>query len=180
MLKHTLVLLVGVFLVAGCTQTSHYAPSGTSLFLELPYYCPTPDAMAIAPNGDLVVTCPNFADQSQKAWIIRIDKGRNVRKWVEVPPLDKTGVACPMGIAFGPDGDVYLVDNQSWMGTPEGQFQGRILRLRIRNDKIEKLTEIATGMEHPNGIRYRNGHLYVTQSLMTKGEDPSGLLVSGL
>lgn len=136
--------------------------------------------MAIAPNGDLVVTCPNFADQSQGAWIIRIDKQLNVRKWVQVPPLELTGVACPMGIAFGPDGDVYLVDNQSWMGTPEGQFQGRILRLRIKGDRIETLTEVATGMEHPNGIRYHNGHLYVTQSLMTKVEDPSGLMVSGL
>ena len=180
MLKNTQVLLLTMMLSAGCAQTPDVVRSETSLFVNLPSYCPTPDAMAIAQNGDLVVTCPNFADQSQKAWIIRIDQDRNVRRWVQVPPMDKTGVACPMGIAFGPAEEVYLVDNQSWMGTPEGQFQGRILRLVIRNDRIEQLTEVATGMEHPNGIRYHNGHLYVTQSLMTRVQDPSGLLVSGL
>jgi sugar lactone lactonase YvrE len=181
MLKKTLVLVLLVMVAGGCTQTHRIGGrQQASLFVELPSYCPTPDAMAIAPNGDLVVTCPNFADQQQKAWIIRIDRDRNVHPWVEVPPMALTGVACPMGLAFGPDGDVYLVDNQGWMGTPQGQFQGRILRLRIRNGRVERLTEIATGMEHPNGIRYRNGHLYVTQSLMTKVEDPSGLLVSGV
>lgn len=181
MTKKTLALILSIMVLGGCTQTNPSgAPQQASLFVELPAYCPTPDAMAIAPNGDLVVTCPNFADQSQKAWIIRIDQDRTVHRWVEVPPMELTGVACPMGIAFGSDGDVYLVDNQGWMGTPEGQFQGRILRLRIRNSRIEELTEVATGMEHPNGIRYRNGYLYVTQSLMTKVEDPSGLLVSGV
>lgn len=35
-------------------------------------------------------------------------------------------------------------------------------------------------MEHPNGVRYRNGKLYVTQSSLSAIEDPSGLLVSGV
>jgi len=39
---------------------------------------------------------------------------------------------------------------------------------------------IAAGIEHPNGVRYHNGKLYVTNSLMTKEKDASGLLVSGV
>ena len=36
-----------------------------------------------------------------------------------------------MGIAFGPDEDLYICDNQGWSGAPELIFKGRVLRLRI-------------------------------------------------
>ena len=35
-------------------------------------------------------------------------------------------------------------------------------------------------MEHPNGVRIRDGYLYVTQSNLTKVQDPSGKLVSAV
>ena len=97
-----------------------------------------------------------------------------------MPVLEETGLAHPMGIAFGPDGDIYICDNQAWSGAPELQFKGRMLRLRIRDDKVVKTTVVAKGMEHPNGIRIRGNYMYVTQSLLTKIKDPSGLLVSGV
>jgi len=152
----------------------------SKLLVALPDFCPTPDGMAVAPDGELVVACPNYADQTKPACLIRLSKDGRVRKWVDVPPLPATKVACPMGIAFGPDGDVFVVDNQPWPGKPEGAFKGRILRLRIKGDKIASTIVVAEGMEHPNGVRVRDGRLYVTQSLMTKVKDPSGLLVSGV
>jgi sugar lactone lactonase YvrE len=39
-------------------------------------------------------------------------------------------------------------------------FKGRILRLRIRDDKVVKTTVVAIGMEHPNGIRVHRNHVY--------------------
>ena len=57
-------------------------------------------------------------------------------------------------------------------------FQGRILRVRMNGDTIEKVTEVATGMEHPNGIRVCGDYVYVTQSLLTKVETESGNLLS--
>jgi sugar lactone lactonase YvrE len=83
-----------------------------------------------------------------------------------------------MGIAFGPDGDLYVCDNQGWSGEPQLQFKGRLLRLRIRDGAVVRTTVIAEGMEHPNGIRIRNGYMYVTQSVLSRVKDPSGLLVS--
>ncbi len=132
--------------------------------------------MAIDPEGRLIVACPNYADASQPACLIRIDKQRRVSKWVDVPVLAETGVACPMGIAFGPDGDVFLCDNQGWTGTAKGADKGRILRLRIEHDRVVKTTVVAEGMEHPNGVRIRDGQLYVTQSLMTRVKDAAGLV----
>jgi sugar lactone lactonase YvrE len=176
--------LAAIPALVGCQSprtTAQRPPMQTSkLFIQLPDFCPTPDGMAIAPDGDLVVACPNYAVQSKQACLIKIGKDRKVRKWIEVPPLADTGLACPMGIEFGPDGDIYVCDNQGWKGDPKGLSKGRILRLRVRHDVLESCTVLAEGMEHPNGCRVRDGFLYVTESLMPKVKDPSGLLVSGI
>lgn len=70
------------------------------------------------------------------------------------------------------------VITRGWSGDPKLQFKGRMLRLRIKDDKVIKTTVVAEGMEHPNGVRVRGNHIYVTQSMLSKVKDPSGLLVS--
>jgi len=152
----------------------------SKLFARLPeaYAC-TPDGMAIDQSGNLILACPNFANPGRMpGCLLKIDKSRNIQKWVDIPILAETGLACPMGIAFGPDWDLYVVENQCWLGYPEVIEKGRILRLRIQDNAIIKTTVVASGMEHPNGIRIRGSYIYVTQSTMTKVKDPSGLLVS--
>ena len=94
--------------------------------------------------------------------------------------MRKPGWLIPWELPSGPDGDIYICDNQGWSGAPELQFKGRMLRLRIRDDKVVKTTVVAKNMEHPNGVRIRGEYMYVTQSLMTKVKDPSGLMVSGV
>ncbi len=150
----------------------------SKLFCLLPEYVCTPDGMAIDKEGNLILSCPNFADDSMKGFLLRIDKQRNIQKWVDVPVHPETGYARPMGIAFGPDWDIYICDNQGWSGKPEVFGKGRMLRLRIADGIVVKTTVVAYGMEHPNGIRIRGDYMYVTQSLMTSVKDPSGLLVS--
>jgi sugar lactone lactonase YvrE len=150
------------------------------LFTLLPDYCATPDGMAIDAEGNLIVACPNFADQTRPGCLVKISVDHKVTKWVDVPVLAATGLACPMGIEFGLDGDLYVCDNQGWKGTKEGAFKGRVLRLRIRDNHVAKTTVVAEGMEHPNGVRVRGGYLYVTESMMTKVKDPSGLVVSAV
>ncbi|MGL6225514.1 MAG: SMP-30/gluconolactonase/LRE family protein [Thermoguttaceae bacterium] len=153
------------------------------LLLTLPEYCPTPDGFAVDADDHLIVACPNYADQTQPGCIIKIDKNGKVEKWFNVPTLKETGLACPMGLAFGPNGELYICDNQGWKGTKEGAFKGRILECKVSGMGDEAKVEtrvIAANMEHPNGIRYHKGRLYVTNSLMTKEKDESGLLVSGV
>lgn len=161
-------------------EASATGTSATTLFATMPPSIPTPDGMAIAPNGDLVVACPNYADQSKPACLAFFNRDRQLVRQVPVPVLPATGVACPMGIAVGPDGDYYVCDNQAWKGTPQGQSKGRLLRLRIAGDQVASCIVVAQGLEHPNGVQIRGGFAYVTMSLMTKVKDPSGLLVSGI
>ncbi|MDR1053876.1 MAG: SMP-30/gluconolactonase/LRE family protein [Planctomycetaceae bacterium] len=153
------------------------------LLSVLPDYCPTPDGMAIDSEGRLCVACPNYADQSKPAVVIRIDKTGKIEKWFNVPILKETGVACPMGIAFGSEGELYICDNQGWTGKAEGQFKGRLLECRVqgKGDDAKITTRvIADGIEHPNGVRLHNGKLYITNSVMSKIKNQIGLLVSGV
>lgn len=150
----------------------------TKLFTLLPEYVATPDGMAIHTDGDLILACPNYADPSKQGCLLKIDPNKNIKKWANVPVRSDTGLSCPMGIAFGPDGDIYICDNQGWSGASELQFKGRILRMRIRDDQVVKTTVVADNMEHPNGMRIRDGYIYVTQSMLSKVKDPSGLLIS--
>ena len=141
-------------------------------------YVVTPDGMEIDELGNLVLSCPNFADMSKPSCICKIDTEGNVRKWFDVPVSEKTGEARAMGIAFGPDRDLYIVDNQGWGGDPKLVFQGRIIRVRTDGDTIIKTTVVAEGMEHPNGIRVFGDYMYVTQSLLSKVKTESGNLLS--
>lgn len=139
----------------------------------------TPDGMAIDKDGNLILACPNFADHhALPGCLMKISKDLKITKWVDVPVRQDTGLASPMGIAFGPDGDLFICDNQPWSGDPELQFKGRMLRIRIENNQVISTIVVADGMEHPNGCRVHNGYLYVTQSLLTGVKDPSGYLVS--
>lgn len=152
----------------------------SELFMELPDDCPTPDGMAIAPNGDLILACPNFANLSKPACLMRITKEGKISKWLEVPVLPETGWAAPMGITFDDEGNLFICDNQGWSGAEKAKNKGRVLCLKLNGNELVETIEVATGMEHPNGIRFRNGKLYVTQSSLSSIEDPSGLLVSGV
>ena len=150
----------------------------TELFMRLPeeYVC-TPDGLEPDPlTGDLILACPNFADLSMPSCICRIDKNRKIKKWFDLPLNPATGEARAMGIGFGPDHDLYIVDNQGWLeDRADLQFQGRILRVRMDGDTIEKVTVVADGMEHPNGLRIRGRNIYVTQSYLHKEPCDEGL-----
>ena len=153
----------------------------SKLLVALPEeYVATPDGMVIDAEGNLVVACPNFGDLSLPGCVIKIDKDNNVTKWFDVPVNQVTGEARPMGIDFDADYNLYIVDNQGWTGAPETQNQGRVLKVTFKDGALDTCTEIATGMEHPNGLKVKDGYLYVTQSCFGQIADPSGKLVSGV
>jgi sugar lactone lactonase YvrE len=144
-------------------------------------YVSTPDGMSVDRNdGNLILACPNFADTSMPGCVVKIDKNAKVKKWFDVPILQETGCARPMGIEMAEDGDLYIVDNQGWSGKEELVFKGRVLRVKMNGDKIAKCTVIAYNMEHPNGLRVKDGYVYVTQSMHTKVKDPSGKILSSV
>lgn len=150
------------------------------LFAILPeeYVC-TPDGMEIDKNGDLILSCPNFADDSMPGCVVRIDKEKNISKWFDVPVHPEAGLARNMGIAFDKDWNMFICDNIPWLGRPELDWKGRVIKVIFDEDRnVKDWYTVANGMEHPNGIRIYKNYMYVTQSYLTKVKDPSGNLVS--
>jgi len=151
----------------------------SKLFVTLPEYVCTPDGMEIDREGNLILSCPNYADDNLSGCVVKIDKEGKVSKWFDVQPHPETGIARNMGIAFDDDGNLYLCDNQGWSGAKELAFKGRVLKVSFHEDgSVKQTITVAQGMEHPNGIRIRNGYMYLTQSCLTKVETPSGKLLS--
>ncbi len=130
------------------------------LFVELPDYCPTPDAFDIAPDGSLTLSCPNYADRSKPGVLMRITKEGEVSKLVDVPVLQETGMSKPMGIAYDDKGVLYVCDNQG--------NKGRLLRMTFNENTLINTEIIASGFNSINGIRYYNGSVYVTQTNLPK------------
>lgn len=165
--KSIIATSVGVIMMSACGSNVGKMSEST-LFMELPDYCPTPDGMAIDGNGNLVLACPNFMDTTKPAVLMRITPDGKLSKWIDVPTLDATGVAAPMGIEFNDKGELYVCDNQGWSGTEAGKNKGRLLKLRFdENGNLADTIVVASGMEHPNGVRVHNGYVYVTQSVLS-------------
>ncbi len=148
-------------------ETTEAVPVTTSeLFLTLPDICPTPDGMTMDGEGNIILACPNYGDMTKPGVFMKIAKDNTVSLYAECPKLEKTARSCPMGIDMGPDGSLYVADNQGWPGKPEGQNEGRILKLKIANGKVEQTEVIASGMSHPNAVKYYKGKIWVTQSML--------------
>ena len=161
----------------------------SSLLVTLPEYATTPAGMAVDKDGNLIVACPNFGSYSEKfpiplkpACFLKITKDGKISKWFDCPILNATHRACPMGIDIGPDGELYVCDNQDWP-TGNGKYgdvtQGRVLRFDFSDGKPE-MTVVAKNISHPHGIKYRNGMLYVTVSMLPQVNRKDKLLVSAV
>ena len=79
--------------------------------IQMPPSCTTPDGMCIDSRGRLVIAAPNN-DRKQPGAIFRLDSpDAEPVKWFDVPPCPESGYASPMGVCFGPDGELYVCDN---------------------------------------------------------------------
>ena len=154
--------------------------AGTQTLTLLPEkWVTTPDGMAIDKDGNLILSCPNFADMSQRSCVLRITKEKEISKWFDVPLNPETQEARSMGIEFGPDGDLYMVDNPGWTGRADLVRTGRILRVHFdENGAYESFRVVADHMEHPNGLRIKGDYVYVTQSTLELVKTDSGKLMS--
>ncbi len=148
-----------LFLAACSDYSTKKLESGlreTRLFAELPDYCPTPDAFAISPDGDLFLSCPNYADNSLPGLLVRVNAEGRITKIVEVPGIEPGTSARPMGIDFAADGSLYVCANP------------HILRYSFENDSVTKIETVVEGINGPNGLKIQGDDLFVTVPKLPK------------
>ena len=85
-------------LLCGCGNQKVQLPAE----LALPDFVVTPDGMAIAPDGDLLLACPNFASPGVPGRFVKIGKDRKVRDLFECPHPSRDRQGLPHGSRIWP------------------------------------------------------------------------------
>jgi hypothetical protein len=94
--------------------------------VDLPEQYNTPDGMILAPDGTIILSCPNFNDDKYPAKMLRIDASDKLSEIIALPVHPETGKVGPLGCDIGADGNLYICDNQAF-GTD--QHKSRLLRV---------------------------------------------------
>lgn len=143
-------------------------PAGTipttgspQLLFTLPDSHNTPDGLALSPDGRLLLSVPNLADNSQPAAIVEI-VGNTYKPFASNLPLEPTTKkAAPMDLAFGPDGNVYYTENQY---ENSRKFVSRLMRINMKNGKPGNIETVVDSFALSNGVVWKGNLLYVTDS----------------
>ncbi len=161
---------------AECTACK---PAGlkAELLVALPDYVNTPDGMALLRDGSILVSAPNFNDESKPPLLVRVTGSvgkAKADKFYEFPTpypglpqgLDRIR---PMGIAPAPNGDLYLADMQFMKDKNQ---KSRLWRLVVKHGKVEKMVVVANGFNVANGIAIRGGYCFITESALDPDSHP--------
>jgi DNA-binding beta-propeller fold protein YncE len=150
------------------------APSAfqPSLLVDLGDICNTPDGMRKDPkSNDIVLSCPNFFGKTADGGaftappaLMRITPDNKLMPYfTDLPaPANAPNRAGPMGIDFGPDGNLYVADHQYRYDTT---YKSRVLRINV--DAMGKPTSadvVVEGLRLSNAVMWNKDYLYLTDT----------------
>ena len=133
----------------------------TELLISLPLdLCNTPDAMTLLPDGNVVLSIPNFNDQTQPPLLMKITADNKVEKFYDLPTNPDTNEPFgPLGVCVAPSGDLLLADYQM-----NGTQQSRVVRIVMKEGKPVDCVPVIERFFVCNAVICRDGYLYVTDT----------------
>lgn len=141
------------------------APMKPELFVALDEsVCSVPDGLAPDGKGNIILSAPNYIDYEKVggAKLFKIDKDKNVSLWFDkLTPHPETGKVHPMGIEFGPDGNLYIADNQYFN---DKGYKSRLLRVVVENGEPVRCEVAVSGFKLANAVRWNKGKVYVSDT----------------
>ena len=164
-----LVALVGVIVLAGCEEPQMAAmkavdPAFTPKLLlpPLPDTCNTPDGMTLDDKtGVVYLCCPNFNDQKYPGIVMKITPDNKISKFTDLPALPETKKVGPMGLDIGPDGNLYVADNQYFF---DKNRKSRLLRVKVKAGKADGVEIAADGFSLSNAVIWRGNDVFVSDT----------------
>lgn len=188
-----LLTFVAVIVSAGCPQPDtppspkDSAPQGpvvpdeptakqpkplakAELLVDLPTdVCNTPDAMCLLPDGNVILSMPNFNDLKQPPLMIKITPQNKTQVFYKLPPNPDTGKPFgPLGVCVAPSGDLYLADYQQ-----ADPGKSRVVRIAIKDGKPVDTVTVVSGFTVSNAVIVRDGYLYVSETQIDAKAQPS-------
>jgi len=170
------LLAVTGILAAGClSQKSAMKTYGDPQFrpkslLSLTDAYNTPDGMRLDPEtGDMYVAFPNFNIPKYPGVLGKITRNNKLVKVCDMPKHLETRYAGPMGLDIGPDGNLYVADNQYFYNT---DHKSRIIRVVMKGGKAVKTEVAVEGFKLANAVIFRGNDLFVTDTFFDREDKP--------
>ena len=137
--------------------------------IQLPEKYNTPDGMTLDSERNIILSMPNFNDDSHPAKLLKISKRNEVSEFFTMPVHPDTGKACPLGIDFAADGHLYVADCQAFV---DKDYKSRLLRVRIEDGKAVACEVLVTGFIMANAVAGHRDCVYVTETVIDEEASP--------
>ena len=149
--KLTLVLIAAltvssIIIFGGCKGIA--VPATTlktpTIAVDLAEKYNTPDGMVVDADNNILLNIPNFANDKFPAVIVKIDENDQLTELYTLPKHAETGRCAPLGIDIGPKGNLYIADNQGFLGRTDNQ--SRLVRVLMEDGKAVGDEILVTGI----------------------------------
>ena len=166
-------ILIGAIAVAA-PWTKGPAENRPTLFKTFGDIVNTPEGLALDKDGNLFLSAINGVDSSYSGhiWKRCVQTG----KWsvfAVTRTNTKSGKSFPQGICFGDDGHLYYAENQYFANR---NYASTVRRIVIENGAPQRCETVVEHVMLPNGLRWRDGALYFSESFAHHGGKFGGAL----
>ena len=144
------------------------------LLLSFPDELNTPDGIRLdKKTNNMIVACPNFNDMEYPGKLVQItpDNRREVY-FDKCPKHPETGHAHPMGMDFGPDGNLYYADNQYFNDKDKKHYWSRVIRVHIKDGKPVNADVVVDGFKLSNAVMFNGDNMFVTETFFDLADKP--------
>jgi len=161
----TLISLFLLLLTTGCGNKT----LSTRLAFDkvLPEKYNSPDGMTLGDDNCIYLSMNTVNNTNYPGRILRITEDDQIEEVIDLLPHPETGMASPMGLVFGPDGNLYVSDNQSFV--TDGPGMSRLLRVVMEKGEALRCEVVAEGFNIANGITLRDNSIYLAETDLKAG-----------